>query len=428
MIQLTQTSTLVDQDTEIALLASAIDPGAAIKATAVRAADFSDRALGKLFDLIQWMHQAGESPEGQRLIVRMREAKILDQIGIEMVGKIFDRTFAERASVAFHAKRVIALATARKLMAEFASVQSRLQGQLEDPEEIARETQTIIDAVLARSTIAIRSAGDVANEIVEEIGKPNPQPSVLTGLDRFDYNFGGFCPGDLVVLAARTSVGKTALALQVAEFNARMGKPVLFVSLEMRDSELVGRILAREACVTLRDIRDRTLGAGDIVNITNAASEIQSAALHVYAPTVAKLRDVRAAAKLTQIRSGLSLLVIDYLQIMRADDSRQEKRLQIGELTSGLKSLAKELRVPIMVLAQLTREADKGEPTLAMLKESSSIEEDADQVLLLHRETRESEQARLFMAKNRHGQIAAIELDYVGSEFRFKTRSIEWQP
>jgi replicative DNA helicase len=227
-----------------------------------------------------------------------------------------------------------------------------------------------------------------------------------------DQELGGLHPGELIVLAARPRMGKTALALQFARQIAEDGRHVLFVSLEMAGSELANRALCGIAGVDGSRVRNGRLSERDLTLLEFAGERLAKAALHlVDAPSVT-VGDIRATAKALHRRHRLSLVVVDYLQRVTADDRRLQRYQQLGQISGDLKRLARELGVPVLALAQLSRELEsdkKPRPRLSHLRESGDIEADADVVLLLHREEvyrRDADlrgKALLIVAKNRNG-------------------------
>jgi replicative DNA helicase len=159
----------------------------------------------------------------------------------------------------------------------------------------------------------------------------------------------------------------------------------------------------------------------------------------VYAPSKSTTADIRTAARIAHARHGLNLIVIDYLTFIRHTDRRIDRREQIGEICKELKRLAKDLKVPVIVLSQLNRQAEGEVPTLAMLRESGSVEEDADQVIFVHRAERVSTEGQIIVAKNRHGQCGCISVDWHGTGMRYSVAEFrapqeqskpvrQWQP
>lgn len=420
-----------DVSNEEALVASVIIDSTAAESAQVTRGDFFDQDLGKLFELVVALHSCGEPTTGQHLINAMTTAGIHDDVGSERIARILLHSQFESAHARYYADRLRIESTRRKLIDEL----SQSLGDINmlpvgsDLSNRIAELRVVLDALESRKSITIRSAVEIARESILDKQRKRTAP-VFTGLEVFDRNFGGFCGGDLVVLAARTSIGKTALALGIAEHNARKDRPVLFVTLEMRDAELIDRTLARLSGCPLVDMRNGSLNHDDFQKLNDAADSLQDIKLFVHDKSTIKVSGIRAAAKLTQTRNGLSLLVVDMVNLIKPDDSRRDRHEQIGQITRDLKALAKELDVPILLLAQINRESERaaGEPSLIHLKDSGSIEENADLVLLLHRADRKAIDGKLIVAKNRHGQTNAIELEFIGDDIQFRCKSNEWAP
>jgi replicative DNA helicase len=240
----------------------------------------------------------------------------------------------------------------------------------------------------------------------------------MTGLDTIDNSLGGLFPGELTVVAARTSNGKTALALQIAEHNAERNRPVLFFSLEMTATELGQRLLCGRTQVDNRDVRKGTVGADDVARLIGETKILATLPLWVWARYGTTLAMIRGLSQIHHSRHGIRMIVVDYIARVKRTDFRMERREFIGEITNGLKDLAKELNVPVLALSQLNREAEGETPSLAMLSESSSVENDADAVLFLHRD-REHPETKLIIAKQRHGVTGTFSLYFDGPRTRF---------
>lgn len=428
-----------DLSNEEALIAAVLIDCGRITEVNVGPGDFEDRDLGQLFGLVQAMQAAGEPTTGQNLINAIKTAGLSKKIGSPRLGQILASSNVQAAHAKHYAERLRKASTRRKLIAELSQSLTNINA-LPSGADLAsqiEELRVVLDVLESRKSITIRSAVEIARENIADKQRGRSSP-VFTGLSVFDEYWGGFCGGDLIVLAARTSIGKTALALGIAEYNARHCRPVLFITLEMRDSELIDRTLARLAGCSLVKLRNGRHGDNDDFRLTDedfeklnqAADSLEDVGLFVHDRPSIKTSGIRAAAKLTQARNGLSLLVVDMVNLVRPDDSRRDRHEQIGQITRDLKSLAKELDVPILLLAQINREAEKGnaEPSLIHLKESGSIEENADMVLLLHRADRMATEGKLIVAKNRHGQVNKMDLEFVGGEIQFRCRSNEWKP
>jgi len=236
---------------------------------------------------------------------------------------------------------------------------------------------------------------------------------------------GGPNRGALVIVGARPSMGKTALALNIA-LNVAFKHSVLFLSQEMRTGELLDRALAALGSIPLGAVIRGELRDSDWSNFTLANSRLNELNLHLDDQPALTLLEVRAKARLTKRKHGLDLLVVDYLQLMTGSTSVDNRNQQIEEITRGLKALAKELDVVIIALSQLSRAAaNKSRPQLADLRDSGGIEQDADVVLFVHRPEVDDPNTHLrgfadvFVAKNRQGRIADTLLTYEGEYTRF---------
>jgi replicative DNA helicase len=246
----------------------------------------------------------------------------------------------------------------------------------------------------------------------------------------------------MIVIAARPSVGKTSLAMNIAEHVAiDLKLPVAVFSLEMTAESLVMRLLCSRARVNLRNVREGFLAERDFPRLTAAAGKLASAPLHIDDTSGLSILQLRAKARRLAQQHGIRLFVIDYLQLLHSTSRRAENRQQeIADISNGVKALAKELNVPVIVLSQLNRDVEKrgaGEaPRLSDLRESGAIEQDADVVGLLYRDTRgrededpardfdeEAVPVKLYIAKQRNGPTGEIDLVFLRPYTRFESVS-----
>jgi replicative DNA helicase len=241
------------------------------------------------------------------------------------------------------------------------------------------------------------------------------------------------------VIAARPSMGKTALAMNIAEHVAINEKLSVGVfSLEMSSQQLVQRLLCSRARVNLQKVRDGFLGERDFPSLTAAASKLAEAKIFIDDSASLSILELRAKARRLKAQQDVRLIIVDYLQLLRSTSRRAQdnRQLEISEISAGLKGLAKELKIPIIVVAQLNRQPEQrsgGKPRLSDLRESGSIEQDADLVGLLVRPEiyEEDEEARaekageaeLIIAKQRNGPVGEIPLTFLKEFTRFETRA-----
>jgi replicative DNA helicase len=252
----------------------------------------------------------------------------------------------------------------------------------------------------------------------------------------------GLHPSEMLVIAARPSMGKTAFAMNVAEHVAIHEKlPVAVFSLEMSSQQLVQRMLCSRARVNLKKVRDGFLAERDFDSLTSAASKLAEAKMFIDDTAGLTILELRAKARRLKSQHDIKLIVVDYLQLLRSTTRRGQdnRQIEISEISAGMKGLAKELELPVIVVAQLNRNPEnrtgdsKGRPRLSDLRESGSIEQDADLVGLLVREAyyADSEEERLeaagnadlVIAKQRNGPVGDIPLTFLSEYTRFVDRA-----
>jgi replicative DNA helicase len=290
------------------------------------------------------------------------------------------------------------------------------------------------------------SMKDQVMEAIETIEKLYERKGGITGIStgfiEFDRMTSGLHPAEMIVIAARPSMGKTAFAMNIAEHVAIQEKLAVAVfSLEMSSQQLVQRLLCSRARVNLKKVRDGFLGERDFSSLTSSASKLAEAKMFIDDSAGLTILELRAKARRLKAQHDIRLIVVDYLQLLRSTSRRgqENRQIEISEISAGLKGLAKELNIPIIVVAQLNRNPEnrtgdsKGRPRLSDLRESGSIEQDADLVGLLVREAyyadtdEEKEEAAgnadLIISKQRNGPIGDIPLTFLSEFTRFEDRA-----
>src|SRR5580658_880681 len=265
-------------------------------------------------------------------------------------------------------------------------------------DEVERDILKISEDRVSGASLTIK---ELVNRAITKIEEFHQNQGMLTGVATgyvdFDKMTTGLHGGEMIVVAARPSVGKTSLAMNIAEHVALdLKAPVGVFSLEMTADQLILRMLCSRSRVNLRDIRDGFLAERDFPKLTGAAGKMAGSPLFIDDSAGLSILQMRAKARRMWQQYGIKLFVIDYLQLLHSTSRRAENRQQeISEISGGIKALAKELNVPIIVLSQLNRELEKrgpGErPRMSDLRESGSIEQDADLVGLLYRESKNKE-------------------------------------
>lgn len=246
---------------------------------------------------------------------------------------------------------------------------------------------------------------------------------VPSGFRDLDSKLAGFQDSNLVILAARPGIGKTSFALNVAQHIAVKSKlPVGFFSLEMSQEELVDRLLVAQADIDSWKLKTGRLDDEDHRRLVHAMGELAEAQLYIDDTPGASLSEIRTKARRLQMEHGLKLIIIDYLQLIVGRNL--ENRVQVvSEISQGLKNLARELKIPVMALSQLSRSIESRgarKPQLSDLRESGAIEQDADVVMFLYREDPDNvEQIKLDIQKHRNGATGEIDLIFRGDRTRF---------
>ena len=329
---------------------------------------------------------------------------------------------------------------------------NKLAGQCYDPQEeiepLLDDVEKEIFAITGEHvTTEMASTKELVMEAIEQIERLYENRGSVTGLPtgfvELDRMTSGLHPSEMIVIAARPSMGKTALAMNIAEHVAMdVGKPVAVFSLEMSSQQLVQRLLCSRAKVDLQKVRNGFLSERDFPNLTTAAARLAGAKMFIDDTPGLTITELRAKARRMKSQHDIRLIIVDYLQLLRSTTRRAQdnRQLEISEISGGIKALAKELNLPIIVIAQLNRQPDAraqqgGRPRLSDLRESGSIEQDADLVGLLVRaeyyETDEDAkqekagEAELIIAKQRNGPTGDVPLTFLKEFTRFENRARE---
>jgi len=377
----------------------------------------------------------------------LRDRDQLDRVGgAAFVTELF--TFIPTAAnAAYYIDILQEKWTLRQVIATCTEYAARSYDEQDNVPSLLDEVEQHINKI-ARERFQAKSLSmkDQVMEAIESIEKLYERRGSITGLPtgytELDKMTDGLHGAEMFVIAARPSMGKTALAVNIAEHIAvDHKKPVAIFSLEMSSQQLVQRLLCSRARVNLQRVRDGFLAERDFPNLTAAASKLAESQIFIDDTAGLSILELRAKARRLKTQHDIQLIVIDYLQLLRSTSRRAQdnRQLEIAEISSGVKALAKELAIPIIVLAQLNRNPEnrsgdsKGRPRLSDLRESGSIEQDADIVALLMREeyyadTEEEKQeaegkATLIIAKQRNGPIGDVPLTFLKEFTRFEDRA-----
>jgi replicative DNA helicase len=270
------------------------------------------------------------------------------------------------------------------------------------------------------------------DQIDDLYNNPNKPRGLPTGFIDFDAKTGGLRGGDLLIIAGRPSMGKSTLAINMAEHAALkegIRASVAIFSLEMPAEQILTRMLSSVGSVNLSNIRSGKLSEDDWPRITGATKQLQDAKIFIDDTAALTPTELRARARRIKREHGLDLIVIDYLQLMSVPGTKENRATEISEISRGLKALAKEINCPVIALSQLNRGVEQREnkkPVMSDLRESGAIEQDADMILLIYRdevynkETPKKGVAEIDLAKHRNGETGDIRLTFRGANSRFE--------
>jgi len=363
----------------------------------------------------------------------------LDEIG----GDAYLVTLAESvptvANAEYYARVVKEKALLRAMIAAAGEIVRDAQAQGQNVEEVLDRCEQRIFEITERKIVGqAQDVRTILSQVMQTLDLQGGHS--VTGLDTGYYELNdmtrGFQPGELIILAARPSVGKSALALNFAEHVAvDQNQSVAFFSLEMSREELALRLLSSRARVDGQKLRKGQLSTPEVRKIQEVADFLYKAPLYIDDTPGLRVIDMRAKARRLMARYGIKLIICDYLQLMSAPGA-ESRQVEVSNISRGLKALARELRVPIIAIAQLRRESEEhNRPRLSDLRESGAIEQDADVVLLIHREEMKyavgsderaqvQGQAELLVAKQRNGPTGKVDLTWLRQFSRFES----WSP
>lgn len=410
----------------------------------IRPDDFFDDAHRKLFQHFVTMHEEGKKIDLTLLIDRLKAAGDFELVGgAAYLGKIINAV-PNAAHANYYAEIVRDKATYRSMISAATEIlRDAYHESAEAKLVLSQAEQRIFSIMDNRSGTAFKPLKDVLHEALDRMearqAGTHTTGGCETGFERLDEQTGGLHDGELIVLAARPSMGKTAFALNLAANAAiRQEVPTLFVSLEMSAIELADRLLCSEARINGHRLRSGTISIEDQKEMIATASRISQAPFFVDDSPSRTVTEIAAAARRIQRRSGkLGLIVIDYLQLIEPDNPKDPRQEQVSRMTRRLKGLAREMKVPIVTLAQLNRQTEASKdniPRLSHLRESGAIEQDADVVMFVHREEyyRHGEdkkdfegKAQIIVAKQRNGPVGDIDLAWLKDFTRFENLAAE---
>ena len=407
---------------------------------------FYDARHSKVYKVIMGLYDRGDAVDTITVTEALKQSNQLEQVGGPVYLADLATIVTTAANFEYHAGIVRKKALGRKLIETTAQISELAYRDEQDVEElIDRAEQSIFTLAESKLGEGFMSLESVLEETVEQIERAHNQVSTVTGVDTgfTDLNelTSGFQKGDMIILAARPSVGKTALALTLALHAAVEAKvPVALFSLEMSKMQLAQRLLCIQTRLSLKDLRSGKLRDEDWVNLTKNLGKLSQAPIFIDDTPGITILEARAKARRLQRDQGVGLVIIDYLQLMSAHDRSSSREQEISQISRGIKALAKELDAPVLALSQLSRAVESRtdrRPQLSDLRESGSIEQDADVVMFIYRpelyDLKDAEGgdlqgfAELIVGKQRNGPTDSVQLAWNAECTSFENMAPDWR-
>lgn len=387
-----------------------------------------------LFDAILELYNRDEPVDMITLVELLRSRDHLEAIGGVSYISNLATSVPTTANVKYYAKIVEEKWTLRRLILASDDIMQKCYEQQEEVENVLESAEKSIFDISQKknrqdfehlSTIIVRSF-DQFERLSKNKGEITGIPSGFTDLDR---KTSGFQKAELILVAARPSMGKTAFSTNIALYSAlRAGKSVAVFSLEMSKEQLAYRMLCSEANIDMLKLRTGDLDDEDWVRLARAAGPMANGKIFIDDTPGISINELRSKCRRLKIEKGLDFIMIDYLQLMTGGARTENRQQEVSEISRSLKVIAKELNAPVMALAQLSRAPEiraDHRPILSDLRESGSIEQDADVVMFLYRDeyynkdTDKKNMAEVIIAKQRNGPTGTVELAWLGQFTKF---------
>ncbi len=396
--------------------------------------DFYNKQYGVLFDTMIELNNEGKPVDLITLQDRLKEKDIPPEISsLDFIRDIITAV-PTSANIRYYANIVAEKATLRRLIRLSGEIENTCYAGKDSLEVILDDTEkNVFKLVQKRNTgdfVPIRKVVMNALERIDIASKNSGSVTgIATGFLDLDYMTSGMQPADLVLIAARPSMGKTAFVLNIAQYDAfRLNKGVAIFSLEMSKEQLVNRMFSLESRVDAQHLRNGKLDETEWEKLIESAGVIGASNLIIDDTPGITIQDLRSKCRKYKIENNLDMIIIDYLQLMSGSGRSESRQQEISEISRSLKGLARELNVPILALSQLSRAVEQRpdhRPMMSDLRESGAIEQDADVVMFIYRDdyynkdTEKKDIAEIIIGKQRNGPIGTVELAWLPQYTKF---------
>ena len=401
--------------------------------------DFYQRQYGILFDVMTELYGEDKPVDLVTLQERLKNKDVPPELtSVEFISGMLNDV-PTSANIKHYAETVAEKALLRRMIRANEEIANTCYLGKEPVDQILEETEKkIFDLLQKKSSDDFVPIRDVVLSVIDKIELAAKHKGTVTGLATgfydLDYKTSGFQPSDLILVAARPSMGKTAFVLNLAQYIAVKNKvPTAIFSLEMSKDQLVNRLLSMESKVDSQLIRTGNLSANDWEKLIESAGDISKAPLIIDDTPGISISELRSKCRKFKLENDLGLVIIDYLQLMSGGSKRTDSRQQeISEISRSLKALAREINAPVIALSQLSRACETRpdhRPILSDLRESGAIEQDADVVMFIYRDdyynkdTDKKNISEIIIAKQRNGPIGTVELVWLPNYTKFANKS-----
>ena len=396
----------------------------------LRPEDFYSPRHRKIYEAVLSLSSKGTRPDLLTLSGELEHSGKLDEAGGNDYIASLTHAVPSSANTEFYARIVQDCSLRRGLIQISGETGAKAFDETREPKLILEETQQKLFYISdPRRIFRYKKTENIIRNVVTYLIDVYHTKAEYTGLTSgfsdLDKLTSGFQPAEFIVIGARPGIGKTAIGLNMAaNISIRQGRPAAFFSLEMADQALMIRLISAEAGIDSQKLKTGFFAQSDMDRIYTAAEQIYEAPLFIVDMPLMGLLDIQAMARMLRIQEKVEIIFIDYIGLIKSDNRFQNRYEFISEVSGALKGLARELGIPIVALSQLRREAEaKEKPNLSHIRESGSIEQDADVVMFLNRdremeksveeqEKNPSQEVQLIIAKNRNGPVGTVKLTY----------------
>ena len=403
--------------------------------------DFYHKQYGIVFDTIVELHEEGRPVDVVTLQDRLKEKDVPGEVSsLEFIRDILTEV-PTSANIKSYARIVAEKSTLRKMIRLNEDIANQCYGGKESIEVILEEAEKrIFELVQNRNSgefVPIRQVVMNALEKIEAASKNSGRVTgIATGFLDLDYKTSGMQPADLVLIAARPYMGKTAFVLNIAQYVAfRLKEAVAMFSLEMSKEQLVNRMFSLESNVDAQNLRNGTLNDEEWEKLIESAGVIGKSKLIIDDTAGISISELRSKCRKFKLEHDIKMIIIDYLQLMSGSGRSESRQQEISEISRSLKKLARELNVPVLALSQLSRAVEQRpdhRPMMSDLRESGAIEQDADVVMFIYRDdyyNKDSEKkgiSEIIIGKQRNGPIGTVELVWLPEYTKFANKERDY--